>query len=101
MGVTTRSYNQGFLQPGVFQRGVLTTMSLTTRGSYKQESYNWSFFTTRVPYNQGSYIRGFLQPGVLQQGLLTTMGLKTRVSDNHLGMKLSRTNLQVLHCAIE
>ena len=52
MGPTTRvSYNQGFLQPGVF-----TYRGLTATGSY----------------SQGSYIREFLQPGISHLGVLTS-----------------------------
>ena len=42
----------------VLQPGVPTTRSLTTRGSYNQESYK----------------QGFLQPVVLQPGVLISRG---------------------------
>ena len=87
------SYNHGFLQQGLLQPGVLTTIGsynqgvLTTGGSYSQGSYNQEFLrpgvlTTRGSYNQGFLQPGVFQPGVLQPGFLATRGLTTRVSYN-------------------
>ena len=77
-GLTTRdSYNQGFLQQGVFQPGVLSTRGLTTRGSYNHGFLHKStrvlqpgVLPSRISYNQGSYNQWFLQQGVLQPGVL-------------------------------
>ena len=66
---TVISYNKGFLKPGVltikvFQGGVLQTRVLATRVLTTRGLTTTRGFTTRGLTTRGSYKKGFLQPGV-------------------------------------
>ena len=72
-------YNQGFLQSGVTQSGVLKIRGTYNQGFLQSRVLTVRGLTIRGSSNQGSYNQGFLQSGVLQSGVRTIRGLTISV----------------------